>query len=130
MESMSKRPRIGCAAIVFAALLFLVLCALFIKYATLVVHVAFADEQTEIFEDMRERAFKSAGPTEAVGYLEYTINYYPSGTKQENDSRLDRIVERTRRSIVREIIIHLREQTREDLGNDPQVWIDRFKEGG
>jgi hypothetical protein len=43
-----------------------------------------------------------------VTYLEYTLSYYPSGTKQTKDSRLDQVVERARQCAEREIIAILR----------------------
>jgi hypothetical protein len=51
------------------------------KYAILDLQVAFADEQTDIFEDMRVQALH-AKPEKAVEYLAYVVWYYPSGTKQ------------------------------------------------
>jgi hypothetical protein len=59
-----------------------------------------------------------------VGYLEYALSYYPSGTKQTEGSALDRVVERARQSAVREIIAILRFKTGKDFGGDPRRWID------
>src|SRR5262245_45870742 len=87
--------------------------------------VALADEQTAIFEQMRAQALRS-GPAEAAGCLDYAVNYYPSGTKQEAGSRLDRVVERHRVSAVRDIIAHLRSKTGQDHGDDPRAWVERF----
>jgi len=90
-------------------------------------HIAFAQDQTAIFEEMRAKAIRAATPEEAVGYLEYATCCYPSGTKQVQGSRLDEIVESAHRSAIREIIAHLHKQTGEDLGNDPEVWIGRSR---
>jgi hypothetical protein len=84
--------------------------------------IAFADEQTAIFEDMREKA-RQADTKEATEFLTYVLNYYPSGTKQATGSTLDRIVDRARRDAVREIITLLRNKTHQDYGDDPQRWI-------
>jgi hypothetical protein len=39
--------------------------------------------------------------------LDYVANYYPSGSKQETGSRLDRMVERERLLAIRDIRSHL-----------------------
>lgn len=98
---------------------------LFGQLLWLTVQVAFAAEQTEIFEDMRARAVQS-GPVEAAECLGYAVHYYPSGTKQVVGSRLDRMVERQRASAVSSIIAHLRSKTGQDLGDDPEAWIEKF----
>jgi hypothetical protein len=89
------------------------------------IELAFADEQTRIFDEMRVKATQS-GPADAVGYMQYAITYYPSGTKQRAGSQLDRIVERERGCAVREIICHLRATTKEDLGENPSPWIKKY----
>ncbi len=97
------------------------------------VRLAFADEQTEIFIDMADKAAKSLrqSPPDvraAVGYLKYAHSYYPSGTKQLAGSRLDTIVERCRTLAEWRIIQMLRSATGRDLGDDPEVWIQQFPE--
>jgi hypothetical protein len=91
---------------------------------SLSIRVAFAEEQTEIFEEMRVKAAQS-DPTEAVRCLEYALYYYPSGSQQVSGSRLDRMVERARRNSVAAIIADLRNRTGKDLGDDPLRWIDQ-----
>lgn len=97
----------------------------FWSYGWLKIRVAFASEQTQIFEEMRSRAFQSDAAG-AAGCLQYVVWYYPSGTKQEAGSRLDRIVERERAVAVREILAHLRAKTGEDLGENPEAWIQKY----
>ena len=87
---------------------------------------AFADEQTRIFDDMRTRALQSAVPTDIAAYLGYVVSYYPSGTKQPAGSRLDRVVERYRTIVVRDVVAHLRRSTGEDLVGDPEPWIQGY----
>ncbi len=99
--------------------------ALFVGYAPLKLHLAFASEQTQIFDDMRTKALKS-GVAEAAGCLEYVANYYPSGTKQVTGSRLDRMVERERAGAVRDIIAYLRKLTASDLGDAPEAWVEKY----
>jgi hypothetical protein len=93
-----------------------------------VVHIAFADEQTAIFDQMRRQTAESA--TVDVGYLEYTLRYYPSGTKQTKGSSLDRVVERARQCAVREIIEILRSRTGRDFGDNPRRWIEGLRAEG
>ena len=108
----------------FAGLLVLFSC-LFWSYGWLKVQVAFASEQTEIFDEMRTRAIQGDA-TNAVNCLQYVVNYYPSGSKQETGSRLDRIVERERTLAERDIIAHLRIKTGEDLGTNSEAWIQKY----
>jgi hypothetical protein len=85
--------------------------------------ISFADEQTAIFEQMRDKA-EEGEAEEAADCLSYTLGYYPSGTKQVPGSTLDRIVERSRRGAVRQIIATLRARTGQDFGSDPKRWIE------
>jgi hypothetical protein len=98
---------------------------LFWSYGWLKVRVAFASEQTQIFDEMRTRALQSDA-AEAASCLEYVVGYYPSGSKQETGSRLDRMVERERTLAARDIIAHLRTKTGEDLGATPETWIQKY----
>ena len=107
------------------ALLAFVSVALFIGYAPLKLRLAFASEQVHIFDEMRDKALRSDA-SGAAGCLEYVVNYYPSGTKQEPGSRLDRMVEGARGQAVREILAYLRAKTGEDLGTDPESWIKKY----
>jgi hypothetical protein len=87
------------------------LCAYcWFERVTMSLRVAFADDQTKTFDDMRENVEKSS-PVEKVKSLAYAVSYYPSGTKQVAGSRLDQIVERARQSAVREMIGILRKKT-------------------
>ncbi len=95
-------------------------------HAWLSIQASFANEQTETFDEMRAKAVQSH-PENAVKYLEYVVDYYPSGTKQVQGFRLDHIVERARQNAIREILAYLRVKTGIDLGDDPQRWIDELK---
>ena len=95
------------------------------NYVRVKIEVAVAEEQTRIFEDMRNQAL-GASPTGAAESLAYVVNYYPTGTKQREGSRLDRVVERARAATVREIISELRQKTGEDLGAKPDAWIEKY----
>jgi hypothetical protein len=109
-----------------AVIVLVALSALFFwRYSWQHVEVAFASEQTGIFEEMRTRALES-DTVAAAGYLEYAVRYYPSGSKQRTGSRLDIMVERERASAVRDIITYLRVKTGQDLGTNSEKWIERF----
>jgi hypothetical protein len=58
--------------------------------------------------------------------LRYVISYYPSGSKQRTGSKLDRVVERHRTAVVRDIVAHLRRTTGQDLGEGPEPWIQKY----
>ena len=98
---------------------------LFWNYGMLKIRVAFADEQTRIFDDMRATALRSDAKG-AAQCLAYVVSYYPSGSKQETGSRLDTIVERERESAEREIINYLHAKTGENLGTSPDAWIRKY----
>ena len=99
--------------------------SLFWRYGWLFARVALPEEQTHLFEEMRTKALQSDA-AEAADCLAYAVRYYPSGTKQVTGSRLDRMVERHRASAVREIIAYLRTKTAEDLGENPEAWIQKY----
>jgi hypothetical protein len=104
----------------------LILCgSLFWSHGWLTIRVAWASEQTKIFDDMRTQALQSDAAG-AAGCLEYVVGYYPSGSKQETGSRLDRMVERERTLAARDIVAYLRTKTGEDLGESPETWIQKY----
>jgi len=103
-----------------------VLCGSLIwSHGWLTIRVAWASEQTKIFDEMRTRALTS-DPAGAAGCLEYVVGYYPSGSKQETGSRLDRMVELERTLATRDIVAYLRTKTGEDLGASPEAWIQKY----
>ncbi len=104
----------------------LVLCgSLFWSHGWTTIRVAWASEQTKIFDEMRTQALGSDS-ADAAGCLKYVVGYYPSGSKQETGSRLDRMVERERALAARDIIAYLRTKTGEDLGDSPEAWIQKY----
>ena len=104
----------------------LALCGgLFWSHGWLTIRVAWASEQTKIFEEMRTRALQSSA-SDAAGCLQYVVHYYESGSKQETGSRLDRMVERERQRAAQDIIAYLRTKTGQDLGESPEAWIQKY----
>ena len=99
---------------------------LFWSYGYLHLQAAFADEQTQIFDEMRTRTLQSTAPPDIAGSLEYVVIYYPSGSKHRAGSKLDRVVERHRTAVVRDIVAHLRRTTGQDLGKSPDAWIQKY----
>lgn len=89
------------------------------------VRIAFASEQTQNFADFSQRALRAA-PSEQAELLVAIRDYYPSGTKQITGSILDRIVERGRQELTRVVVANLKLTTGEDLGDDPQPWIQKY----
>jgi hypothetical protein len=126
MGDANRRLAIGLAVAV--AVLFLLCGWLYWTRTWLAIEVAFAAEQTEIFDEIRTKALAVSNPSEIAGFLQYAVHYYPSGTKQQTGSQLDQIVERHRTNTVREIIAHLRAKTGRDLGDDPRQWLAEFVE--
>lgn len=124
--SIPTLKRLTIALGVFCVVLFVGSGFLLWSYGWLHVQAAFADEQTQIFDEMRTRALQSTSPPDIAGSLEYAVCYYPSGSKQRAGSRLDRVVERHRTAVVRDIVAHLRRTTDQDLGESPEPWIQKY----
>ena len=104
----------------------------FVRDAWTSIQIAFADEQTEIFSQMvvmANDALNRQPPDvkDAVGFLQYTVHYYPSGSKQTIGSALDRIVERSRSLAESRIIEMLRDATGVDHGPDAEDWIRELR---
>jgi hypothetical protein len=114
--------------LVVLAFMLVLLVKVCYDHIPLSIRVSFADDQTEIFDEMRTNALQSP-PTEAVRCLEYVVEFYPSGTKQVPGSRLDLIVERARQNAINEIIANLRTKTGKDYGDDPKRWIAELDPG-
>lgn len=77
------------------------------KYVCLGIEVAFASDQSAIFDDLREQALASHTPDRIREFIDGVETYYPSGTKQRTGSAVDRIVERHRAAVLREMRAHL-----------------------
>lgn len=112
---------------VLSAFLAAVLCiVLATKYVMLRARVAFADSQVRIFEELSVKAAEASDPFKLSGLLEYTVKYYPSGSKQVAGSHLDRVVETVRSNTVATIVAHLRSVTGKDYGNHPARWFEQY----
>lgn len=95
------------------------------SYLYLRVQVVLAHDQTWHFEQSRNHALASKN-AEGVADLQRIVQEYPSGTKQIKGSLIDLMVERQRASAVREVLAHLRKETGQNLGDDPNTWIANY----
>ncbi|MEX0642490.1 MAG: hypothetical protein WD468_07305 [Pirellulales bacterium] len=125
-----RRTTIALTAFVLI-LIFLTAWAEF-RYVMLAVRTAFAEEQTEIFDEMVAKTSVSLdkSPPEVAGairFLQYARDYYPSGTKQVSGSHLDLIVERARETAFKQIIQMLRDASGKDCGESPDAWIEAYQ---
>ena len=123
--SVIASKRITVVLVLLCAMLMAAGGCLFWEYGRLQIRVASASEQTRIFTEMRTCAFQSS-LSGAADCLQYVTGYYPSGTKQETGSQLDRMVERERKKAVNDIIAYMRTKTDQDLGDDPSAWIRNY----
>jgi hypothetical protein len=124
------RNRIGVALVLL--LLVGIVAYQALEHGARSIRLSLALEQCQVFTEMADRAVVALNrdppdTTEAVQCLEYAHNYYPSGTKQVAGSRLDLIVENSRRASELRIIGALKTATRSDHGNDADAWIEQFK---
>lgn len=97
------------------------------RYFKLSLQTVFAEEQIKIFFLLEKEIFSSDINVNTALKFEAIINYYPSGTKQEKGSRLDSLVENTRKNIIADIIVFLKNKTGKDFGKNPQIWIEKIK---
>jgi hypothetical protein len=82
-------------------------------------------KEIQIFNEMHVKALQTDAAG-AVGCLGYVIGCHPFGSKLEAGSPLDRIVERERAIAELGIIAYLRTKTGEDLGYNPDAWIQKY----
>ena len=73
-------------------------------------HIAHAKDQIEVFYNMKKQAKEAETYDKVMPFLEYTINYYPSGTKQAKGTLLDMIVEQVRQEVICDINEILRQK--------------------
>ena len=119
---MKKRvPWVGILAVVNV-----VLCSWsLVSYLVLRLHLALANDQTWRMVRWRDEALASKN-ADGVGRLFLIVHDYPSGTKQIKGSLLDLMVERQRAAAVHEVLTHLRKETGQNFGDDPNIWIAKY----
>jgi hypothetical protein len=75
-------------------------------------------------DECRDLALQ-AEPRKAVQYLEM-LDQVPPRSWTARRGNLGRVIEIERASAIREVIAYLRNKTGEDLGNDPQKWVEKY----
>ena len=78
-----------------------------IRFGVVELQISFAREQVELFSELSSNALATTDVEEVRKIEEYIKWYYPSGTKQVRNSKLDVIVETARRDACRRIDEHL-----------------------
>lgn len=96
-----------------------------VSYLYLRVQVILANDQTWHFAQSRDHALATKN-AEGLVDLQKIVQEYPSGTKQIKGSPLDLMVERQRAAAVREVLAHLRKETGQNFGDDPNIWIAKY----
>jgi hypothetical protein len=89
-------------------------------------HAYLAEKQVSDYREIGSAALGSEDPRSSARVLELLVTDRPSGTWQVSGSALDAIVEQTRRTAIDGAIARLKKITGQDLGSDPQKWIDEF----
>lgn len=77
------------------------------------------------YDFVRDRLDKMS-VNECLGLLQV----YPHASLASSDPFLNKILERERARIIRDIIESLRKKTGEDLGDEPEKWIHNYDYGG
>jgi hypothetical protein len=75
------------------------------------------------YDERREEAFKG-DLSQAAKSLNSVVEYWP--VKVPRDGEFGYIASSSRKSAIREIITRMRTLTGEDLGDDPQPWIQKY----
>ena len=80
----------------------------------------------ERLEELRLKAVHG-DISQAAASLKAVVEYWPA--KLRHEGNLARVYELSRANVIREIISRMRSLSGEDLGDDPQLWIDKFYKG-
>jgi hypothetical protein len=93
------------------------------RFAVRELQIKFAGEQVALFDEMVDKAIALADEDQVRRVRQYIEWYYPSGTKQKENSELDSIVESARRAACARIeahIIELKSRTERGQRKDPR----------
>lgn len=108
-------------AIVLPAFALCVIVVATVDWGFRMVQEGWALATVKIFADLGQKAeCGSAG--NAAACLRYVVEYYPSGTRIQQGSRLDQMVEVARQEAIHRITRVLREKTGIDRGDNPAAW--------
>ena len=95
------------------------------RYQLLSIRVFWACQQSVEFHATRLHALRSDAAT-AAWRLKNLVVVYPSLIRKDTNSPLDKMVAGERAFAVRGIIEYLRARTGEDLGENPEPWIQKY----
>ncbi|MBI1177644.1 hypothetical protein GC207_09420 [bacterium] len=109
------------------AALSVLLLAIMLRSGYQTIRIKFADGQVTIFYSMVDKSMSSTNLADIASYLAYAHVYYTSGSKQIPGSTLDRVVEKVRRRSEAQIIQRMKVLSGQDLGEDPEKWITRYR---
>jgi hypothetical protein len=85
-----------------------------------------AYDEVRVYYERRSMA-KDADIGHAVQLLSTLVEHNPAGPRRIT-SVLDMLAERVRREVVNDIIENLRQKTGDDLGDNPDAWIQKYAE--
>jgi hypothetical protein len=97
---------------------------LFLVVAKLQATETHTAKAVKAFSDAQEVACK-ADPTQAVRELQYMLAWTP--VYYRSNSSHAYIIDHSRAQALSNVLSHLRKETGEDLGDDPNAWIQRYQ---
>lgn len=92
------------------------------------VHTTLADGWTEMLQEGRDAALANTNVTEVADSLRWVGRFYrpPEPPASGIERHHYNLMERVRVSYQRDIVIHLRQLTGDQLGDDPKPWILKY----
>jgi len=92
------------------------------------IHAMLADGWTEVMQEGRDAALVNTNVTEVANTLRWVGGFYrppqpPSSGIERHDYNL---MERVRVGYQRDIVLHLRQLTADQLGDNPEPWIEKY----
>lgn len=92
------------------------------------VHATLADGRTEMLQEGRDAALSKTNVTEVADSLRWVGRFYrpPEPPTSGIERHHYNLMERVRVCYQRDIVLHLRQLTGEQLGDDPKLWIQKY----
>lgn len=90
-------------------------------------HATLADNWSQMLEESRDSALASTNVANIAAELRWLGRFhrseqFPSGIEGRHLS----LIERARVAYQRDIVLHLRQLTGDQLGNDPKLWVQKY----
>ena len=95
-----------------------------LELATVRHNVQRAHDIAWLLECDRDRALQATVP-QAVEILWFKL-YSPALMEQPKHGDFDAFIDRQRGRAIRDVILYLRTKTGDDLGSDPEAWIEKY----